>query len=32
MGREMSGAMAIYATCGVGHCWYVDPLARTLEV
>jgi Uma2 family endonuclease len=24
--------LAIYATFGVGHCWYVDPIARTLEV
>jgi Uma2 family endonuclease len=24
--------LAIYATFGVGHCWYVDPDARTLEV
>ncbi len=24
--------LAIYAAFGVGHCWYVDPIARTLEV
>jgi len=24
--------LAVYAEAGVGHCWYVDPLARTLEV
>ena len=24
--------LAIYASFGVGHCWYVDPLAKTLEV
>ena len=23
---------AIYAEFGVGHCWYVDPDARTMEV
>jgi hypothetical protein len=23
---------AIYAEYGVTHCWYVDPLAKTLEV
>lgn len=24
--------LAVYAEYGVGHCWYVDPIARTLEV
>ena len=24
--------MAVYAGAGVRHCWYVDPIARTLEV
>lgn len=24
--------LAIYAQFGVPHCWYIDPLARTLEV
>jgi Uma2 family endonuclease len=24
--------LPIYAEFGVGHAWYVDPLARTLEV
>jgi Putative restriction endonuclease len=24
--------LSVYATAGVDHCWYVDPLARTLEV
>jgi Uma2 family endonuclease len=24
--------LSIYAEFGVGHCWYVDPDARTLEV
>lgn len=24
--------LPIYARCGVGHCWIVDPVARTLEV
>jgi Uma2 family endonuclease len=24
--------LAIYAEYGVKHCWYVDPIARTLEV
>lgn len=23
---------AVYAAFGVKHCWYIDPLARTLEV
>ena len=29
---DRTDKLAIYATSGVGHCWYVDPLARTLEV
>ncbi|MDZ4842782.1 MAG: Uma2 family endonuclease [Hyphomicrobium aestuarii] len=24
--------LPIYGSCGVGHAWYVDPLAKTLEV
>jgi Uma2 family endonuclease len=24
--------LAIYAEFGVAHCWYVDPIAKTLEV
>jgi Uma2 family endonuclease len=24
--------LAVYAEFGVKHCWYVDPIARTLEV
>jgi Uma2 family endonuclease len=29
---DRTDKLAIYATYGVGHAWYVDPLARTLEV
>lgn len=29
---DRTDKLAIYAEYGVGHCWYVDPLARTLEV
>jgi Uma2 family endonuclease len=30
--RDRTDKLAIYAAFSVGHCWYVDPLARTLEV
>lgn len=29
---DRTDKLAIYAEYGVKHCWYVDPLARTLEV
>jgi Uma2 family endonuclease len=29
---DRTDKLAIYAEFGVGHCWYVDPLAQTLEV
>ncbi|MFM9940082.1 MAG: Uma2 family endonuclease [Hyphomicrobiaceae bacterium] len=29
---DRTDKLAIYATFGVKHCWYVDPLAKTLEV
>lgn len=29
---DRTDKLAIYAECGVGHCWYIDPTARTLEV
>lgn len=29
---DRTDKLAIYAEYGVGHAWYVDPIARTLEV
>lgn len=29
---DRTDKLTVYATFGVGHCWYVDPDARTLEV
>ena len=29
---DRTDKLAIYAAFGVGHCWYIDPLAKTLEV
>lgn len=29
---DRTDKLSVYAEYGVGHCWYVDPLARTLEV
>lgn len=29
---DRTDKLAIYAAYAVGHCWYVDPIARTLEV
>ncbi len=29
---DRTDKLAVYAHAGVGHCWYVDPVARTLEV
>jgi Uma2 family endonuclease len=29
---DRTDKLAIYAEFGIGHCWYVDPLAKTLEV
>lgn len=29
---DRTDKLSVYATFGVGHCWYVDPDARTLEV
>lgn len=32
MSIDRTRKLAIYAEFGVGHAWYLDPLARTLEV
>ena len=29
---DRTDKLAIYASFEVGHCWYVDPIAKTLEV
>lgn len=29
---DRTDKLSVYAEFGVGHCWYVDPLAETLEV
>lgn len=29
---DRTDKLAVYAEASVGHCWYVDPLAKTLEV
>jgi Uma2 family endonuclease len=29
---DRTDKLAVYARASVGHCWYVDPVARTLEV
>jgi len=29
---DRTDKLTVYAEFGVGHCWYVDPFARTLEV
>jgi Uma2 family endonuclease len=29
---DRTDKLAIYAAFAVGHCWYLDPLAKTLEV
>ncbi len=29
---DRTDKLAIYASFRVGHCWYVDPISRTLEV
>ncbi len=29
---DRTDKLSVYAEYGVKHCWYVDPLARTLEV
>ena len=29
---DRTDKLAIYAALDVGHCWYVDPIAKTLEV
>ena len=29
---DRTDKLAVYAEAGVKHCWYVDPIAKTLEV
>ena len=29
---DRTDKLTVYASFGVGHCWYVDPIAQTLEV
>ena len=29
---DRTDKLAIYAQYGVKHCWYVDPIAKTMEV
>lgn len=29
---DRTDKLKVYAEFGVGHCWYVDPIAKTLEV
>ena len=29
---DRTDKLTVYAEFGVGHCWYVDPIAKTLEV
>ncbi len=29
---DRTDKLTIYAAFGVGHCWYVDPILKTLEV
>ena len=29
---DRTDKLTIYASFGVSHCWYVDPIARTLEI
>jgi Uma2 family endonuclease len=29
---DRTDKLTIYAAFGIGHCWYIDPNARTLEV
>jgi hypothetical protein len=29
---DRTDKLTVYAEFGVGHCWYVDPVAKTLEV
>jgi len=31
-GNHRTDKLAVYAEFGVKHCWYVDPIVRTLEV